>query len=115
MAEYVPDTDLIARLIFRLLPYKPPYRPAMNRTNCKFGKIGINVLTPAITFQGVAFPIPVAMLDKRGNSHTRERIALMERYIRLFGCDTVDCLLADREFAGEQRTPIRFQAIVEVL
>ncbi|MDR3267611.1 MAG: IS4 family transposase, partial [Tannerella sp.] len=37
MAEYMLNTDLIARLIFRLLPHKPPYRPAMDRTNRKFG------------------------------------------------------------------------------
>jgi hypothetical protein len=29
-------------------------------------------------------------------------MALPERYIRLFGKETVDCLLADREFVGEQ-------------
>jgi hypothetical protein len=31
MAEYAPDTDLIARLIFKLLPHKPPYRLALDR------------------------------------------------------------------------------------
>jgi hypothetical protein len=31
MAEYVPDTDLIARLIFKLLPHKPSYRLALDR------------------------------------------------------------------------------------
>ncbi|MDR3268041.1 MAG: IS4 family transposase, partial [Tannerella sp.] len=69
MAEYVLNTDLIARLIFRLLPHKPPYRPAMDRTNWKFGETNINVLTLAITCQGVAFPILIAMLDKCGNTH----------------------------------------------
>jgi len=41
------------------------------------------------------------MLDKRGNSNTNERIKMIDRYIRLFGCQTIDCLLADREFVGE--------------
>ena len=41
------------------------------------------------------------MLNKRGNSNTRERIKMIDRYIRLFGCQTIDCLLADREFVGE--------------
>jgi hypothetical protein len=102
MAEYVLDTDLIARLIFKMLPHKPPYRLAMDRTNWKFGETNINVLTLAIVYQGVAFPILISMLDKRGNSHTVERIEIMERYIRLFGCETIDCLLADREFVGEK-------------
>ena len=101
MAEYALDTDLIAQLIFKMLPHKPPYRLAMDRTNWKFGQTNINVLTLAIVYQGVAFPILISMLDKRGNSHTQERIAIMERYIRLFGKETIDSLLADREFVGE--------------
>jgi hypothetical protein len=33
MATYLLDTDLVAKLIFNLLPHKPPYRLAMDRTN----------------------------------------------------------------------------------
>ena len=102
IAEYVLDTDLIARLIFKMLPHQPPYRLAMDRTNWIFGETNINVLTLAIVYQGVAFPILISMLDKRGNSHTQERIEMIERYIRLFGYRTIDCLLADREFVGEK-------------
>ena len=101
MADYVLDTDLIARLIFKMLPHKPPYRLVMDRTNWQFGKTDINVLTLAIVYKGVAFPILVSMLDKRGNSNTKERIEMIDRYIRLFGIQTIDCLLADREFVGE--------------
>ena len=101
MADYVLDTDLIARLIFKMLPHRPPYRLAMDRTNWKFGQTNINVLTLAVVYQGVAFPILISMLDKQGNSHTGERIEIINRYIRLFGDRTIDCLLADREFVGE--------------
>jgi len=102
MADYVLNSELIAKLVFKILPHKPPYRLAMDRTNWQFGQTDINVLTLAILYQGVAFPILITLLDKRGNSHTGERIEIINRYIRLFGLDTVDCLLADREFVGEQ-------------
>jgi len=101
MADYALDTDLIACLIFRMLPHKSPYRLAMDRTNWKFGHTNINVLTLAVVYQGVAFPILISMLDKFGHSHTQERIAMIERYIRLFGHETIDCLIADREFVGK--------------
>jgi hypothetical protein len=91
---------LIARLIFKLLTHEPPYRLAMDRTNWKVGQTNINLLTLAGVYRGVAFPLLIAMLDKRGSSNTPERIALMKRYTRLFGDDTIDCLLADREFAN---------------
>ena len=72
----------------------------MDRTNWKFGETNINVLALAIVCDGVAFPILISMLNKRGTSHTQERIAIMERYIQLFGSDTIERLLADREFVG---------------
>jgi len=102
MANYVLDNDLIARIIFKMLPHKPPYRLAIDRTNWKFGQTNINVLTLAIVYQGIAFPVLMQMLDKRGNSDTAERIQIMNRYIRLFGRETIHCLLADREFVGEK-------------
>ncbi len=101
MSDYLLDTNLIARLVFALLPHKPPYRLAMDRTNWKFGVANITVLVLAVVYQGVAFPVMFTMLPKFGNSSTTERIELMELYINLFGADTIDCLLADREFVGE--------------
>ncbi len=101
MAEYLLDTDLIARLVFSLLPHKPPYRLALDRTNWKFGTANINILVLAVVYQGVAFPILFKMMPKFGNSSTSERIDLMQRYIELFGIESIDCLLADREFIGD--------------
>lgn len=102
MATYVLDTDLIARLIFRLLPHKPPFRLAMDRTNWKFGGQNINVLVIAVVYHGVAFPLLFKLLPKFGNSNTSERIELIERFVRLFGTASLDCLTADREFVGER-------------
>lgn len=101
MSGYLLDTTLIARLIFALLPDKPPYRLAMDRTNWKFGSLDINILVIAIVYDGVAFPIMYKMMPKAGNSSTAERIELMEQYISLFGISSIDCLLADREFIGD--------------
>ncbi|WP_413514150.1 transposase [Myroides odoratus] len=41
------------------------------------------------------------MLDKRGNSNTNERKELIDIFIKCFGKDRIDCVLADREFVGE--------------
>jgi hypothetical protein len=57
MAEYLLDTDLIARFVFTLLLHNPPYRLALDRTNWKFGTTDINILVLAIVYQGLAlFP-----------------------------------------------------------
>jgi len=100
MAEYMLDTDQIARFVFSLLPHKPPYRLVLDRTNWKFGSKDINILTLGIVYKGVAFPLLFHVMPKFGNSSTRERIDLINRFIQLFGSDSIECLLADREFVG---------------
>jgi len=61
-----------------LLPHKPPFRLALDRTNWKFGDKNINILVLGVVYQGVAFPVLFTMMNKRGNSSTAERIDLME-------------------------------------
>ena len=102
IAKYTLDSDVIACLIFRLLPHEPPYRIAMDRTNWKFGELNINVLVIAVIYHGLSFPLMFKMLPKAGNSNTKERIELIERFIRLFGTPALGCLTADREFIGDQ-------------
>ena len=101
-AEFDLDRDLIARVIFRLLPMKGPLCLAIDRTNWQFGQTDINIFMLAVVHDGVAYPLLFSMLPKKGTSNTKERIGLLERYIRLFGSESIDCLLADREFVGER-------------
>jgi len=100
-AEFVVDNDIIARLIFKLLPESPPYKLCLDRTNWQFGATDINILMLSIAYKGVAIPIMWTMLPKRGNSNSEERKELIMRYVELFGAKSIDCLLADREFVGE--------------
>lgn len=101
IATYVLDSDLIAKLIFSLLPNKEGLKLSIDRTNWRFGQTDINIFMLGVTYKGVAFPLLFKMLDKRGNSNSRERIDLVNRFIRLFGTNCIDCLMADREFVGD--------------
>ena len=74
----------------------------MDRTNWKWGKANINILTLGIAFKGIAIPIYWELLDKRGNSHSEERIALIQKFINRFGKSCIAGLLADREFIGQE-------------
>jgi len=100
ISSYALDSSLIAKLIFSLLPNKESLTLSIDRTNWKFGKTDINIFMLGIVYQGVAFPLLFSMLKKRGNSNSQERINLIERYINLFGSDTIECIVADREFVG---------------
>jgi hypothetical protein len=102
IAEFSLCPDLIACLVFSLLPEQVGLRLTIDRTNWKFGKVDINIFMLGVAYRGVAFPLLFSMLPKRGNSNTQERIALLERFIKLFGKDCIECLVADREFVGEK-------------
>jgi hypothetical protein len=102
MCEAKLSQQWVAKLIFNLLPNKDALVLVMDRTNWKFGQANINILMLGVSYKNVAFPLMFRMLDKRGNSSTKERIALVQDFINWFGKDCIDCLLADREFIGAQ-------------
>jgi hypothetical protein len=62
------------------------------------GEMNINLLVLALVYKGAAIPIYWLVLNKKGNSDTRERIALMKRFINQFGKENIIAVLADREF-----------------
>jgi hypothetical protein len=101
-AEFEIDFDVISRLIFKMLPHNPPYKLSMDRTNWKFGVFNINILMLSVVYKGVAFPLIWSLLPKAGNSGTKEREHIINRYIQLFGKDNIEHLLADREFVGDE-------------
>lgn len=101
-SEHSISQNLVAKFIFQQLPKKEKYRLAIDRTNWQFGKTDINIFMLAVVHDGVAYPLLFTMLPKKGTSNSQERIDLVQRYIGLFGRETIDCLLADREFVGER-------------
>ena len=79
----------------------PPWTLSLDRTTGSFGSVHVNILMLGIVHEGVAFPLFWTMLDKRGNSHSDERIDLLERFERVFPTAQVRCLVGDREFVGQ--------------
>jgi hypothetical protein len=105
-AQHYFDYRQIAQLIFSLFHFDQ-VRLTIDRTNWKWGNeehcsARINILMLAVVYRGIAVPILSTLLNKRGNSDTKERIALISRFISIFGCDRIQNLFADREFIGEQ-------------
>ncbi len=95
-----PNEDWAARLIVTLLGLKGPWTLCLDRTNWQIGAKHVNVLVLALVTRRHRVPLMWRMLDGPGNSATATRIALMDRYLALFGAGSVKMLLADREFIG---------------
>ena len=102
-AEFDLDFSVIARIIWVLLPEKPTYRLSLDRTNWQFGGVDFNILMLSIiTSNGLSIPILWQTLPKFGNSNQQERIDLMIEFVRLFGKESIQHLVADREFIGQK-------------
>ncbi len=94
----LPD-EVVLRYALGLHPQQS-YSLCLDRTNWKFGKLDINILTLAYVHEGVAVPLLWCLLPKAGNSATQERITLLERLLKLVPLEQLRVLLADREFIG---------------
>lgn len=102
MAQLVLDFDVVAEYLRSRIPLDGPYTLTMDRTSWKLGELNINALVLGIAYDHMSFPILFRLLPKRGNSNYKERIDIMQRFIRLFGRGSIKCLVADREFVGHE-------------
>jgi hypothetical protein len=85
----------------QVIPYTT-YPIALDRTTWMLGCLLMNFLVLSVGHQGIAFPIFWTFLPKKGNSNTHERLVLLNKFLAVFGTHKIDCLLAAREFIGEQ-------------
>jgi len=92
----------VATLIVKLLPIRGPFVLTLDRTNWQLGQTPLNLLVLGVAWRGVSFPLLWSVLEKKGNSNTTERIALIERCSALFGVRSIAYLTADREFIGKK-------------
>lgn len=98
------DPEAIAALTLELLGYKgKKIHLSLDRTNWDYGGTHINFLVLSIVVPGkCAIPLFWTELHRKGNSDTKARIHLVERFIATFGVDRIASLMADREFIGKE-------------
>ncbi|HVF26924.1 MAG TPA: IS4 family transposase [Pyrinomonadaceae bacterium] len=90
----------IALLVIKLLGISGPFVLSIDRTDWYLGDTPLNVFMLSVVYKGLAFPLLWAVLEKKGCSDTRERIELVEKYLKLLGKDSLEFVTADREFIG---------------
>jgi hypothetical protein len=92
--------DWALPLVAKQLGSEGPWYLALDRTQWKVGREDVNYLVLAAVTKRFRVPLAWTVLDKQGNSGTKERIDLLRRYLAHFPASTIRCLLADREFVG---------------
>ena len=90
----------VASLVIKLLGIPAPFVVSIDRTDWYLGQTPLNILMLSLVCKGVAFPLLWTVLEKKGCSNTLERIALLEKYVKLFGKESLSFVTADREFIG---------------
>ena len=101
-----------ARLVLSLLDLKK-FVLIIDRTNWEFGKAKLNILYLAISYNNIAIPILLKMLDNSGgSSSTIDRIGLLEKFLKISDSHRIEALLGDREFFSE--TWIKFLTINKI-
>ncbi|MGY6697793.1 MAG: hypothetical protein ACXIUW_17450 [Roseinatronobacter sp.] len=94
--------DWSVSIVMSLIGNPDRWYLCLDRTNWKIGQANVNVLVLAVVTERYRAPLMWTFLDHLGNSTTRQRIALMERFLARFDAATVRMLLADREFIGQE-------------
>ncbi len=90
--------DWSAPLVIRLLGLKGRWPLALDRTQCKVGAKDVNILMLAVLTPRFRVPLMWSLIQWSGTSDSEARIALMRRYLALFGASSVELLLAYPEF-----------------
>lgn len=97
------DYNGLAKLLFNMFNFNQgKHYLILDRTNWQWGKSDINVLFLCIAYKKVSIPIFWLVLNKKGNSSTMERIAVIQRFIKVFGKNNIAGVLGDREFVGKK-------------
>ncbi|HLO85531.1 MAG TPA: IS4 family transposase [Nostocaceae cyanobacterium] len=93
---------VIAKMIVALMNIPQPWVLSIDRTDWSFGQTHWNILMLGVVHNGVAYPLVWQILDKKGNSHTDERMDLFDRFQEIFPDVKVAYAAADREFVGAE-------------
>lgn len=96
------DRLQVGRFILSLFAGDQKYIIPIDRTHWTFGNHQNNLLMGGILVDDISVPLVCMNLDKAGNSNTAERNKFLKCLLKIIPWDRIECLLADREFIGEE-------------
>ncbi len=116
------DAAIFAKLIIAICKPQEKYILALDRTEWKYGKIWVNILTLSMVVGNTSIPLFWQTLNRKGNSELAEKRAIIDRYLEVFGVANIEYFCADREFDGlefvkyleKKRVPFRLRVKVSM-
>lgn len=98
--DYNAVAVFIVKLLGELLLSK--WMLSLDRTNWTARQNEINLLVLSVCMGDVAVPLFWTDLGYKGNSNTKQRREILQRFADVFGYENIHCLMADREFIGKK-------------
>src|SRR5205085_3278210 len=92
---------VIAVLLVSLCGVPRPWVLTLDRSNWQLGKTPLNILVLGLVYKGVAIPVLWTILEKKGNSNTAERKAILAEFIALFGVNSIS-RIQQRSATGDE-------------
>lgn len=89
-------------LMLEMLGLSGKVKLIIDRTEWKFGKSWVNILTVSVVARGVAVPLSSKVLNQKGNASGTEHQQIVQRAIEKIGKPRVQYILGDREFGNAQ-------------
>lgn len=89
-------------LMLEMLGLTGKVKLIIDRTEWKFGKSWINILTVSVVCRGVSVPLLWEVLSRKGNASGKQHKAIVRRAIERIGGERIEYLLADREFGNQE-------------
>lgn len=74
---------------------------SIDRTNWYWGKSKINIFMLSVCYEGIAIPLFWILLNKAGSTTAKEQISLVSKFTSTFGKESIQGILADREFPNK--------------
>jgi Transposase DDE domain len=100
--ERLCERELIAYIIENLFHRHEPLTLAIDRTDWAFGQTRHNLLCVSVLYKNTAIPLILFPLERKGNSHSGQRISLIKTLLSVIPVRRIKAILGDREFIGDE-------------
>lgn len=75
---------------------------AIDRTEWKFGKVWVNILTVSVVYRRAAIPLIWQTVNHKGNAKALDHLQIIKRMIAEIGKERIAEIYGDREFASRE-------------
>jgi len=105
ISRFLNGNHIGSKQFYKFIKYYIPQEAkivSIDRTTWEMGKEIRNVLTLAISFDGIAMPVAFKIIPYKGSCTAFDQIELLESFIQEYGIEKIKALVGDREFDNEK-------------